>query len=106
MRVGLTLTLLLVVTACGPAPIVNPDVPDTGPVPVLEQHEPDGCGATGLLGLVGHPQADIATAVAASARPVRHRVLAFGTLVTQEYDAGRVNFLLDPAGLVASVRCG
>ena len=105
MRAAVTLTLVILV-ACGPAPIVNPDVPDAGPVPVLEQREPDGCGMTGLLGLVGHPQADIGVAVAASARPVRQRVLPFGTVVTQDYDAGRVNFLLDPAGLVTSVRCG
>ena len=105
MRAAVTL-ICLVLTACGPTPIVNPKVPDTGPAPVLEQREPDGCGMTGFLGLVGHPQADIATAIATSSRPARHRVLPFGNLATQDYDASRVNFLLDPAGLVASVRCG
>ena len=105
MRAAVTL-ICLVLTACGPTPVVNPEVPDTAPAPVLEQREPDGCGMSGFLGLVGHPQADIATAIAASSGPVRHRVLPFGNLATQDYDASRVNFLLDTAGLVASVRCG
>jgi hypothetical protein len=102
MRLGLTLLML---AACGPAPIVNPVVP-VAPVPTLVQHEPDGCGMAGLQGLVGHPVADVATAVAAQAKPVRHRVLPFGSMIAQDYDAGRVNFSLDAGGLVTAVRCG
>jgi hypothetical protein len=104
MRARLTVTVLIL-AACGPAPIVNPVVP-TAPTPTLVQHEPDGCGMAGLQGLVGHPVADVATAVAAQGRPVRHRVLAFGSMIAQDYDAARVNFSLDAAGLVTSVRCG
>ncbi len=102
----LPMLVCVVLGACGTGRTVNPDVPAAPSSPPLVQQEPDGCGMARFQGLVGHPAADVARAVAAQKRPVPHRVLAFGSMSTQDYNATRVNFAIDAAGLVSAVRCG
>jgi Peptidase inhibitor I78 family len=102
----LAVVLPVCLLACGPAPIVNPKVPDAPVAPGLVHHEPDGCGMAGFLGLVGHPAADVARVIAARAELPRHRIVPFGSMIAQDYDAARLNFTLDAEGRVNGVRCG
>ena len=104
MRARFLLPLMLL--SCGTAPIVNPKVPDQPSTPELVQREPDLCGAAGFQGVVGHPRTDVAQVVAAAGGIAKMRVIPFGSIITQDYDAARVNFMLDAAGLVLSVSCG
>jgi hypothetical protein len=95
----------LTVSACVPPPPppepaagIAPPAPDPGP----QEREPDTCGAAPLQSLVGQPEA----AVAAAGITRRYRVVPWGGIVTQEYDAGRINIFLDAGGRVARVTCG
>lgn len=80
-----------------PAPVVLPPI-DSG----LETREPDSCGAAALEHLIGQTEGMLRTVVLKQT----YRVVPVGALVTQEYNAGRVNFYLDDTGRIAQVRCG
>lgn len=82
-----------------PVPVyVPPPVFDNG----LIKREPDSCGAEGLSGLIGQPEGMLRTVQ----MPREYRVVPFGALVTQEYNAHRVDIYLDENGLIARVTCG
>jgi len=66
-----------------------------------------GCDAAKASGFVGR-KADEALVERArqAAGAERARVLTPGTMVTMEYQAGRLNLDVDAAGIVQAVRCG
>ncbi len=80
-----------------PAPFAAPPL-DNG----LAEQEPDSCGAAALSGLLGQTEGMIRTV------RMTHpsRVIPLGAIVTQEYNAQRVNFHLNEDGLIASIDCG
>jgi hypothetical protein len=100
---------LLLLAACAgpePDPVTDPVAAEgAGPIdvtPGLNEQEPDTCKAADLAALIGQPAA--AVAAAGITRP--SRIVPLGGLVSQDYDASRVNFRLDAAGLVARIDCG
>jgi hypothetical protein len=68
----------------------------------LAAQEPDSCGASKLAGLVGQNEGMLRTVKLAGPT----RTIPFGTLVTQEYSAARLNFYLDQTGSIARITCG
>ena len=62
----------------------------------------DACGAAQLQGLVGQP----ATALQAIRFSQPMRVIGPDMMVTQEYNAARLNMYLDDAGMISRVVCG
>ena len=75
------------------------DLPD-GPFPPVDA--PAACGASGLPGLVGQPEAVIYATTFVG--PIR--VIRLGQPVTKEFSAERANFWLDARRRIASVTCG
>ncbi len=68
----------------------------------LEEREPDLCRAAEHQRFLGQP-GSIVPSLGISRR---FRVIEFGGIVTQEYDAGRLNFYLAPDGTIQRVVCG
>ncbi|MBY6050023.1 hypothetical protein KUV47_19065 [Vannielia litorea] len=100
------LILLTALAACQPPvedlpPSDDPlqDNADSG----LVEREPDICGAsTYRTAAIGQPSSVIPTL--GVTRQIR--VIPHGGIVTQEYNPYRMNFYLDPAGLITRVTCG
>lgn len=102
------LTLLALLSACGPAPV--PDVvPPEGDftdlidvTPGLNDIEPDHCGAAAFDVYLSQPVAVL------QGVPISrdYRVIPFDGIVTQEYNAYRINFRLNGRGDIAKVDCG
>jgi hypothetical protein len=68
----------------------------------LQKREPDSCGAGELAGLVGQNEGMLRTV--RLTRPFR--VIPFGSLVTQEYNAARLDFYLDETSTITRITCG
>ncbi|MFT6223052.1 MAG: hypothetical protein ACJA1F_000890 [Paracoccaceae bacterium] len=68
----------------------------------LVERTPDSCGAEPMQAFIGQPQntAPLMT----SERPMR--IINPGDLVTQEYNAQRINFTVDATGIILRVACG
>jgi hypothetical protein len=63
---------------------------------------PDTCQAAARQSLLGQPASVLASA--GLSQPVR--VIPLGGIVSQEYDATRLNLYLDAAGLIVRITCG
>lgn len=100
--------LFVLLAACGSAP-----VPDSAPpgddlaglvdvTPGLNDIEPDHCGASEFDVYLGQPVAVL------QGVPITrdYRVIPFDGIVTQEYNAYRINFRLNQRGAIAKVDCG
>ena len=84
----LLLTFLALLSACAPE-TVDPAVEDT-------------CGASGLEHLVGQDM----SALAAMTFPDTMRFIAPDTAITMDFQAERLNFDLDKAGVITRIWCG
>ncbi|MDN5787995.1 I78 family peptidase inhibitor [Pseudorhodobacter sp.] len=106
MKPVLTSILCAALFACTPtarrAPTVSPPMvlPLTGDH--LKEQEPDSCGASKLGHLVGQNEGMLRTV----ALKGRYRAISPDTLVTQEYDAFRLNAYVDDAGTIQRLTCG
>jgi hypothetical protein len=103
----LTASLLLgCLHAPAPKPMPRPVGPiAVAPVPIANGptlHEPDSCGAAELAGLVGQNEGMMRTVNLTGPT----RTIPFGTLVTQEYNAARLNVYLDQTGTISRITCG
>ena len=102
------LILPVVLAACGhpPSPDAAPPPDDNalyGDVtPGLNDIEPDHCGAAAFDVYLGQPVA-VLEGVPVSRE---YRVVPFDGIVTQEYDAYRINFRLNDRAKIAKVDCG
>ena len=85
---------LVVVALAACTPVID------GPFPPVDA--PDACGASGLQGLVGQPEAVIYATTFVG--PIR--VIRLGQPVTEEFSAERANFWLDAKGRITAVTCG
>ncbi len=111
--------VVLVLGACAPRPalivdpprFLGPPVPapgyGRGGVPVdltagFNETEPDTCKAAGLQGMVGQSAGNLRTVPLAGAV----RIIPPGALVTQEYDAHRIDVNVDRAGNILRIQCG
>lgn len=82
-----------------PEPVAIPmPRPDNG----LKQQEPDSCGAKDLGHVIGKREGQLRTVHLKG----RYRAIAPGGLVTQDYDAFRLNVYLDENGLIQQLSCG
>lgn len=72
------------------------------PASGLVEREPDLCHAADYQEYVGQPGEVVDTLEITRT----YRVIEFGGIVTQEYDGLRINFRLDPDGVIAKVDCG
>lgn len=106
-------TLLLALTfaalaACQPMTEIDSSVDPSEEAAVnpntsgLIERTPDLCGLTNYESYIGQP----ASALQGLRISRPYRVVPQDSIVSQEYNAGRVNFMLDGAGNVASVTCG
>ncbi|MEY4697916.1 MAG: hypothetical protein RIT14_2344 [Pseudomonadota bacterium] len=88
--------MVVLMAGCVPAqqggPIVSPP----------PQDGPNACGALDLQYLVGAPDTVLETM--RFANPVR--VISPGMAVTMDYNAERLNFMLDRYGMIRRVSCG
>jgi hypothetical protein len=101
--------LAILLAACAPT---APDGPTNAPQPgdliagtgqdTLIEREPDLCHAADYQQYVGQP----GTIVPSLFISRDYRVVPFGGIVSQEYNAGRLNFQLAPTGEIARVVCG
>lgn len=82
-----------------PLPVANPNVDLT---PGWNEAEPDTCGAAPFVHLVGGP----VDRVHMAGLPGIYRVLAPGAIVSQEYNAQRIDIQVDGAGVVTRLTCG
>lgn len=82
-----------------PLPVVDPMVDLT---PGWNEAEPDTCGATPFLHLVGGP----VDRVHMAGMPGIYRVVAPGAIVSQEYNAHRIDIQVDAKGTVTRLTCG
>lgn len=62
----------------------------------------DGCGAEGMVSLMGKPADSIRAA--GIAQP--YRIIPLGGIVTQDFNENRLNFHLDARGNLIRVTCG
>ncbi len=107
----------LAIAGCAPVPepVVNPPrflgpplpAPGIGPggvdlTPGFNDTEPDTCKAAGLQGMIGQPSGNLRTVPLAGAV----RIIPPGALVTQEYDAHRIDVDVDSAGTILRIACG
>lgn len=102
--------LALLLAGCMPVDSQNP--PTGAPQPgdliagpvddTLVEREPDLCHAADYQLYLGQP----GTLVASLGITRPYRVVEFGGIVSQEYDAGRINFWLTPSGEITRIGCG
>lgn len=85
---------LVVVALAACTPVID------GPFPPVDA--PDACGASGLQGLVGQPEA----VIYATTFTVQIRILRPGERHTDDYSTQRANFTVDRSGRITSVTCG
>jgi len=98
---------VLLLTACGP--VAAPDLPPPDDAagfddvtPGLNDIEPDHCGAADYDIYLGQPVA-VLEGVPISRN---YRVIPSDGIVTQEYNAYRINFRLNGRSDIAKVDCG
>ena len=104
MKYLFPITAFLLMMGCAP-PAEPPLIyvpPETFPDDELVKREPDSCGASDFAGLIGQSEGMLRTVILFDP----YRVVPFGVLVTQDYNAQRINFYLDEAGLIAKIICG
>lgn len=98
----------IALSACASAP--PPPPPPAPPPPVVQAPPPaplpvcDAAGAQFAVGQGATPALEAAVRHRANAAAVR--LLKPGQMVTQEFDASRVNLELDARNRVKAVRCG
>ena len=63
---------------------------------------PESCGAAALTDLIGQPQ----SALDGRDLPPKTRIIHSGQPVTLDYNARRLNILIDRKGRIASLTCG
>ena len=107
-----TMLPILVLLFAGCVPVETQDPPAGAPQPgdliagpaddTLVEREPDLCHAADYQQYLGQPGSVVGTL--GITRPFR--VVEFGGIVTQEYNPGRINFWLTPAGEIARIGCG
>lgn len=103
MRALLPLLILTSLIACAPEPEPLPPVdPNIDRTPGWNEKEPDTCRAGDYRHLVGQP----ATALDMAGISRAYRVIAPGGLVSQEYNAQRIDVELDSAGTIVRLTCG
>lgn len=103
MKVAFTIIAGLLLCACTRETSRVLITPVTVPAQsVWEEREPDSCGARDVAALLGQK----AAMVEASHLMTTYRVIRKGGIVSQEYNASRLNFYLDEAGTVARIACG
>ena len=97
---------LLLLAACGPAPVEAPapgaSTPFIDVTPGLNAVEPDTCHLDDFAQYQGQP----AAAVEAAGITRAFRIIPEGGIVTQDYAAGRVNFWLNRRSEVERIGCG
>lgn len=69
---------------------------------VLIEREPDLCDAARYQQYVGQPGSIVPTIGVTRT----YRVIEYGSIFTQEYNAGRLNFWLTPSGTIEKIGCG
>ena len=97
---------VLLLAACGPAPVARPGAGDSAPfvdvTPGLTEVEPNTCHLDDFAQYQGQPAAVVAAAGITRA----YRVIVPGGIISQEYSAARVNFWLNAKGEVEQIGCG
>lgn len=102
-----TAVIALLLAGCGPSIPVE-TVPDTGTGVGLSsssglvERTPDTCGLAEFQALIGQPASSVNTVL--SSQPVR--IVAPGSIVTNEYNPQRVNVDVDGNNTITGVRCG
>ncbi|MFT7058233.1 MAG: hypothetical protein ACJASV_000733 [Pseudorhodobacter sp.] len=105
MKASFALFTSFLLIACTPDPGRPVDIVlPTASVPesILQSREPDSCGVAEVQGLIGQPEGNIRTVRISH----RYRVVPFAGIVTQEYDAARLNFYLNESSVITRVSCG
>lgn len=101
MRALLMAAAAFTLVACGQT--TTPPEPSPAPAAPATREEAtaqDTCGASGFAGLVG---ANVA-AVTIPAE-TNHRIVAPDTMVTEDFNPNRVNFITDANGVITAVEC-
>jgi hypothetical protein len=70
--------------------------------PVMDEPDRNACGAAALQGLVGQPEAVLASMTLT----VPVRVIRPGQAVTMDFNPSRLNFDIDERGRIARIWCG
>jgi hypothetical protein len=100
--------LLMALAGCVPEDGTDPGTVQPGdllgddPGTTLVEREPDLCHAADYQVYLGQP----GTVVPTLGITRTYRVIAYGQIFTQEYNAGRLNFRLTPDGTITKVDCG
>ncbi len=106
MKLVIAAAALLALTACVPTEPTEPQQPGDlltdDPGTVLVEREPDLCHAADYQVYVGQPGSIVSTLGITRT----YRVIGYGQIFTQEYNAGRLNFRLNPSGQIVVVDCG
>lgn len=103
MKAAFHAMVITLLAACTSVPPPVAQRPVVQPVEyALKQREPDSCNSARAAVFQGQPSAKIAP----SGFPGPYRILPVGAIVTQEYNAARVNFHLDQNGVVSRIDCG
>jgi len=84
------LAILLFCVACAPTTAILP--------PASE----DTCNAAAYTGLIGQPDTDLERVLILG--PVR--VIRPDSVVTADFLAERINFVIDESGTISAIRCG
>lgn len=103
-RAGLGVVLAVLLAGCAPTPeavVTDVDGNAVGNTSGLQERLPDTCNLTNYDGYVGQP-------VSAVAIPpgVKTRIVRPADILSQVYEAARVNFYVDEAGTITRVICG
>ncbi len=99
------LALLATLAACtkppepDPVPVYDPNVDVT---PGWNEKEPDTCHAGDYAHLMGQPASILPSAGISR----EYRVIAPGSIVTQEYNSARIDISTDANGLIVRMSCG
>lgn len=98
--------LVLGLSACAPEPepepLPLPVDPTIDVTPGLNDREPDTCKAASFGHLIGQPVASLQAAAVGK----EIRMIAPGAIITQEYNAFRINAHLDGNGNIFRLTCG
>lgn len=102
-RAGLGVAMAVLLAGCAPTPeeVVTDVEGNAVNTSGLQERLPDTCNLTNYDGYVGQP-------VAAVAIPpgVKTRIVRPADILSQVYEAARVNFYVDEAGTITRVICG
>ncbi len=104
------LALVAGLAACVPSEPQDPppgapqpgDLIGGGADDTLLEREPDLCQAAQYQSYVGQPGSVVQTLGITR----EFRVIEFGGIFTQEYNPGRINFWLNPSGMIDRIGCG